>query len=75
MAVTVIDWAARRDIVWKAIEDILLGGQDVAYEGRRVTMADLDGLRKLHAECEARLAATLDTHAGRNRIIYVTPES
>lgn len=73
MVTTVIDWSARRDAVWKAIEDILLGGQDVSYEGRRVSMADLDGLRKLHAECESRLAGTLDPHAGRNRITYIVP--
>jgi hypothetical protein len=74
MAVT-IDWSARRDAVWTAIEDVILGGQDVTYEGRRVTLADLDALKKLHAECEQRLASTLDPHAGRNRISYITPQS
>ncbi len=42
--------------VRKAIDAVLLGGQKVSYEGREVTHADLESLRKLEARYEAKVS-------------------
>lgn len=41
--------------VRKAIDNILLGGQKVSYEGREVTHADIESLQKLEARYEAKV--------------------
>lgn len=61
----------RLQLVRDAIDEILLTGQSVAYEGRRLDMANLEDLRRLEAEYEKRAAA--EAGRGRNRLIYPVP--
>jgi hypothetical protein len=68
-------WKERLSLVRSAIDEILLHGQDVSYDGRRVGMADLDGLRRLEADYEARAnAEAASCGPARSRISYVVPE-
>lgn len=63
--------AERLDRVASAIEAILTGGQDVTYNGRRVTMADLKTLQ----EYETYLQRKIDRAAnGGIRVRRGTPE-
>lgn len=63
--------AERLDRVAIAIEAILTGGQDITYNGRRVTMADLKTLQ----EYETYLQRKIDRAAnGGIRVRRGTPE-
>ncbi len=70
--------AERLELVRLAIDEILLTGQSVAYEGKSLSMPDLNGLRALEKELMERLgseqAASSSSSVGRNQIIYVEPQ-
>ena len=67
-------YTERLKLVRSAIDEILTGGQNVSYQGRTLTMADLKTLRDLEKEYE-QLAAGEAGKAVRGRIINVTPVS
>ena len=68
-------YTERLVLVRKAIDEILVSGQSVSYQGRSLTMADLRMLRDLEKDYEAQAANETATCKGRNRITYVTPLS
>lgn len=70
-------WAERLESVRTAIDELVAGGQSVSYQGRSLTMASLESLMKLEEKYSEKAAQeNLPTQQrGRNRIIYVTPES
>lgn len=70
-------WAERLASVRTAIDELVAGGQSVSYQGRTLTMASLDSLMKLEEKYSEKAAqeALPATQRGRNRVIYVTPES
>lgn len=58
-----------------AIDELVAGGQSVTYQGRSISMANLDSLMKLE-EKYSNLAAQeglSDCNKGRSRVVYVTP--
>lgn len=50
-----IDLEARLALVSAAIDGILVGGQDIMYDGHRVTRADLARLQDAESKLEARI--------------------
>lgn len=66
-------YAERLANVVAAIHEILVTGQSVSYQGRSLSMADLDSLRKLEKEYEAEAANELATCAGRSRVYNIAP--
>lgn len=50
-----IDLDDRLQKISAAIDAILVGGQDVMYDGNRVTHADLEKLQKMESTIEARI--------------------
>lgn len=71
-------YTERLQLVRDAIDEILLTGQEVSFEGRSWASADLDKLRALEKEYEQRSAAEQQaangSAVGRNRIVYVEPQ-
>lgn len=64
-------WAEKLTMVEEAIEAVLKGGQDVTYDGKRVTMADLKTLRDLETHYEAK--AKREARGGGIRVRYGVP--
>lgn len=50
-------WAAKLALVEAAIEAVLTGGQDVQYDGKRVTQADLSQLQALEKYYTAKASS------------------
>lgn len=70
-------YTERLAAVRTAIDELVAGGQSVQYQGRSLTMANLDTLMKLE-ERYAEKAAQEEMSAcdrGRSRIVYVTPQT
>lgn len=54
-----IDYQERLTKISAAIDAILLGGQDVQYDGKRVTRAELGKLQELEKNYEGRITRQL----------------
>lgn len=69
------DYRTRLAAVQEAINDVLAGGQSVRFEGRWISMADLEQLRALERDYTAKVAAQANARAGRGRarINYAVP--
>lgn len=70
-------YTQRLEAVRTAIDELVTGGQSVSYQGRSLTMASLESLRKLEDDYAAKAAqeALPDCSKGRSRILYITPLS
>lgn len=70
-------YAERLVSVRTAIDELVAGGQSVSYQGRTLTMASLESLMKLEEKYAEKAAqeGLPSSQRGRNRVIYVTPES
>lgn len=66
-------YTERLQLVRDAIDEILLTGQEVTFEGRSFRAAELDSLRSLEKEYEQRVRQE-QNGAVRNRIMYVEPQ-
>lgn len=64
-------YAEKLALVEAAIEAVLTGGQDVTYDGKRVTMADLGQLKALESHYEAKAAR--EARGGGMRVRYGVP--
>lgn len=64
-------YTERLQLVRDAIDAILLGGQDVQFDGKRVVEADLSQLRQLESVYEQRAAR--ESRGGRMRTHYGAP--
>lgn len=69
------DYRTRLAAVQAAINAVLEGAQSVRYEGRIITLANLDSLRLLEREYETKVGAQANARAGRgrSRISYAVP--
>lgn len=69
------DYRTRLAAVQAAIDAVLEGGQSVRFEGRWISMADLEQLRALERDYTAKVAAQANARAGRGRarINYAVP--
>lgn len=65
-------YAAKLALVEAAIEAVLTGGQDVTFDGKRVTEADLSQLQKLEAYYQGKAAREANGGAGI-RVRYAVP--
>jgi hypothetical protein len=64
-------WAAKLALVEAAIEAVLTGGQDVQFDGKRVTEADLSQLQKLEQYYTSKAAR--EARGGGIRTRYGVP--
>jgi len=64
-------YAGRLALVRAAIEAVLAGGQDVTFDGKRVTEADLSQLDKLEQRYEKKAAR--EARGGGMRMRYGRP--
>lgn len=68
-------YADRLQLVRNAIDEILITGQAVSYEGRNLSMANLRDLRDLEKQYQTEAAKEAAAKQGRNRLIYFTPHT
>lgn len=69
-----LTYAQRLQLVKNAIDELVTSGQNVSYQGRSLTLANLAELRKLEIDYANEAAKEAALCKGRNRIVYVTPD-